>query len=192
MSAGMTTVRRGVLRSGIVPVTLIVLAVGLGPVVPAQASARAPVVDSLSPGNSPGAGIAYVANFSSGTVTPITTATSTSRAPIAVGSAPEAIAFTPDGKTAYVANAGSDSVTPISTATNAPGPQIPVDGRPFSSLSPPTARPPTSSPVSTRSPRSQPPPTPPGRRSPLGSSPEASRSPPTARPPTSRTSVSGL
>lgn len=54
MSAGMTTVRRGALGAGIVPVTLIALAAGLGLVVPAQASARAPVAGSLLLGRPPG------------------------------------------------------------------------------------------------------------------------------------------
>ena len=52
----MTTVRRVVLRSGIVPVTLIVLAAGLGSVVPAQASARAPGPVRLLPGQLAGHG----------------------------------------------------------------------------------------------------------------------------------------
>ena len=38
-------------------------------------------------------------------MTPIATATNTAGPPITVGSGPDAIAITPDGKTAYVANA---------------------------------------------------------------------------------------
>jgi YVTN family beta-propeller protein len=61
---------------------------------------------------------AYVANFSSNSVTPIDTATNTAETPIAVGTNPFGIAITPDGATAYVTNNGSSSVTPIDTATN--------------------------------------------------------------------------
>jgi YVTN family beta-propeller protein len=129
MSAGITTVRRVGLRSGIVPVTLIMLAAGLGSVVPAHASARAPGADSLLPGSSPGTGTAYVANAESDTVTPIATATNTSGTPIPVGNDPYAIALTPDGKTAYVVN-GTGTVTPIATATNTPGTPIPVGSNP--------------------------------------------------------------
>jgi YVTN family beta-propeller protein len=61
---------------------------------------------------------AYVVNQFSDSVTPIRTATNTALAPIPVGSAPDAIAITPDGRTAYVVNEGAGTVTPISTATN--------------------------------------------------------------------------
>ena len=70
-------------------------------------------------------------NASSGTVTPITTATNTAGPPIPVGNDPYAIAITPDGKTAYVANAGSGTVTPIATATNTAGAPIPVGKDPY-------------------------------------------------------------
>ncbi|MFI5068585.1 MAG: YncE family protein, partial [Streptosporangiales bacterium] len=72
----------------------------------------------------------YVANNSSGTVTPISTATNTPGPAIKVGSNPQDIAVTPDGKTAYVANFYSGTVTPISTATNTPGPAIPTGTAP--------------------------------------------------------------
>ena len=134
MSAGMTTVRRVVLRSGIVPVTLIVLAAGLGSVVPAQASARVPVAGSPLPGSSPGGGTAYVLNDASDTVTPISTATNTAGTPIPVNAAPDhpsLMAMTPDGKTVYVLyNNGycpcSSPMFPIATATNTAGPPIEV------------------------------------------------------------------
>ena len=52
---------------------------------------------------------AYVINDgSSGSVTPIDTATNTPGAAIPVGSFPVGVAITPDGKTAYVANEGTD------------------------------------------------------------------------------------
>ena len=54
--------------------------------------------------------------------------------PIKVGSQPDFIAITPNGKTAYVINGGSGNtgpatVTPISTATNTAGKPITVGGR---------------------------------------------------------------
>jgi YVTN family beta-propeller protein len=51
-------------------------------------------------------------------VTPIRIATSTALRPIKVGTAPLAIAITPNGTTAYVVNELSSTVTPIRTATN--------------------------------------------------------------------------
>ncbi|HEX3737922.1 MAG TPA: hypothetical protein VHV53_10300, partial [Solirubrobacterales bacterium] len=74
--------------------------------------------------------IAYVANSSSGTVTPIDTATDTAGTAIAVGSAPVGIAISPDGATAYVADQNSDSVTPIDTATDTAGTPIAVGSAP--------------------------------------------------------------
>ena len=75
---------------------------------------------------------AYVANFGSNTVTPITTASNTAGAPIPVGSNPDGIAITPDGTTAYVANSSSNNVTPIATASNTAGAPIPVGSFPVS------------------------------------------------------------
>ncbi|HSZ31003.1 MAG TPA: putative Ig domain-containing protein [Pseudonocardiaceae bacterium] len=63
-------------------------------------------------------------------MTPIATATNTPGPPIPVGSEPNEITITPDGKTVYVANAGSDTVTPIATATNTPGPPITTGNSP--------------------------------------------------------------
>src|ERR1700678_649794 len=54
---------------------------------------------------------AYVTNLYSGTVTPINTAPNVALKPVKVGSGPDAIAITPDGKTAYVANFYSGTVT---------------------------------------------------------------------------------
>jgi YVTN family beta-propeller protein len=73
---------------------------------------------------------AYVANFDSGTVTPISTATNTADTPITVGSGPYNIAITPNGQTAYVTNVSSASVTPITTATNTAGTAIPMASDP--------------------------------------------------------------
>ncbi len=44
-------------------------------------------------------------------------ATNTTLQAITVGTGPDAIAITPNGKTAYVANGGSGTVTPINTTT---------------------------------------------------------------------------
>ncbi len=62
---------------------------------------------------------AYVVNSSSGTVTPIRTATNKAGRAINVKRYPYAIAITPNGKTAYVTNTLLNTVTPIQTATRA-------------------------------------------------------------------------
>ena len=49
-------------------------------------------------------------------MTVIDTATNSVTSNVAVGSQPEGIAITPDGKTAYVANSGANTVTPIDVA----------------------------------------------------------------------------
>ncbi|MGO8722094.1 MAG: YncE family protein, partial [Acidimicrobiales bacterium] len=46
---------------------------------------------------------AYVANYNSGTVTPINLSNNTAGTAITVGTNPEGIAVTPNGQTAYVA-----------------------------------------------------------------------------------------
>ena len=74
---------------------------------------------------------AYVANYGSSTVTPISIRTNTVGPAIPVGSGPFAIAITPDGRTAYVVNDGDPgTVTPISIRTNTAGPAIPTGGYP--------------------------------------------------------------
>src|SRR5580693_2844936 len=73
---------------------------------------------------------AYVANYVSGTVTPITIATGKARHAIKVGASPSAIAITPDGKTAYVANSDSGTVTPVTIAIGKARPAIKVGGYP--------------------------------------------------------------
>jgi len=75
-------------------------------------------------------GLLYVANFGSGTLTPIATATNTAGPPIPTGSYPNPVAITPDGKTAYVGNLGSGTVTPIRIATSTAGPPIPTGASP--------------------------------------------------------------
>jgi len=111
MSAGMYTAQRAVLRFGVPPVTLTLLAAALGSVVPAQAAEQKPAANSLLPGSSPSRGTVYVTNLLSDSVSPIATATNTAGPSIGVGAYPYAIAITPDGKTAYVANENSGTVT---------------------------------------------------------------------------------
>ena len=76
---------------------------------------------------------AYVANYYSGTVTPITTATNRAGKPIRIAEGPGtiAIAITRDGKTAYVVSSTEGTVTPVATATNTPGKPIEVGRGPF-------------------------------------------------------------
>jgi YVTN family beta-propeller protein len=71
--------------------------------------------------------VAYVTDSQSNQVTPIladpleAAAPNDAGAPITVGSHPDAVAITPNGRTAYVVNFGSDNVTPIDTATDTAG-----------------------------------------------------------------------
>jgi YVTN family beta-propeller protein len=64
-------------------------------------------------------------------VTPIDIATNTPGQPIAVGSGPDYMAITPDGKTLYVAAINSGTVTPIDIATNTADPFLQVGFDPF-------------------------------------------------------------
>ena len=70
--------------------------------------------------------VAYVANYTGGSVTPIEIATNKAGAEIKVGSDPHSVAITPNGKTAYVSDLGSDAVTPITLATGKAGSEIEV------------------------------------------------------------------
>jgi YVTN family beta-propeller protein len=76
---------------------------------------------------------AYVANGGSNTVSVIDTATKTVVATVVgVGSEPNGVAVTPDGKHVYVANAGSNTVSVIRAATNTVvGLPIPVGANPI-------------------------------------------------------------
>jgi YVTN family beta-propeller protein len=90
-------------------------------------------------GRAPGA-VALVANYQSGTVTPVALSTHRPGRGIRVGTGPDAIALTPDGLTAYVANSGSGTVTPIDTATMKAGPSIPVGADPCAIVVSPDGR----------------------------------------------------
>ncbi len=73
---------------------------------------------------------AYVANQTSGTVTPITVSSNAPGAAIAVGGAgPSAVAFSPDGTEAYVAMSNG-TVTPIIVASGTAGTAIAVGAQP--------------------------------------------------------------
>jgi YVTN family beta-propeller protein len=72
----------------------------------------------------------YVTSANSASVTPVNTATNKAGKPIGVGSAPQQIAITPNGRTVYVADGGTDAVVPIDTATNKAGKPIGVGSAP--------------------------------------------------------------
>jgi YVTN family beta-propeller protein len=117
----------------VMPAVLISLTAGLGSVTPTPQAAAdaAPLAMSYAAlAESARPITAYVVNYASGTVTPISIATNTASPPITVGAGPVGIAITPDGQTAYVTNNVSGTVTPITTATNTAGPPITVGGGP--------------------------------------------------------------
>lgn len=60
---------------------------------------------------------AFVANYGSSNVTPVSLSTGKAAPAIPVGSRPTAIAVTPNGRIAYAVNSGSATVTPILTRT---------------------------------------------------------------------------
>src|SRR5580698_3339310 len=93
------------------------------------ASAGTPIPPRLRAALAPAT--AYVVNNGSKTVTPVNTATNVAGKPIKVGSDPDPIAVTPNGKTVYVANQqNSGTITPVSTATSTAGKPIPVGSDP--------------------------------------------------------------
>jgi YVTN family beta-propeller protein len=73
---------------------------------------------------------AFVANYASANVTPVSLATGKAGRAIPVGSRPAAIAVTPNGRTAYAVNSGSATVTPIMTRTMKAGRPIRVGSGP--------------------------------------------------------------
>jgi YVTN family beta-propeller protein len=123
------------------PVVLISLAAGLGPVLPASHaaadSAQLGRSSAASPSGSAKPVTAYVANELSGTVTPIKTATNTAGTPITVGTEPIAIAITPATGTQRPAFTSGSAVTAAFgvaftftvTTTGDPIPRITRTGR---------------------------------------------------------------
>jgi hyaluronoglucosaminidase len=88
---------------------------------------------AVAPGGRGGKGVALVANLDSNSVTPVDLGTWRAGTPIAVGTAPVAIAVSVSASgaaTAFVANSGSNTVTPIDVATLQPGAAIPVGPAP--------------------------------------------------------------
>jgi hyaluronoglucosaminidase len=81
-------------------------------------------------------------NVNSGTVSPISVASSTAQRPIAVAGGsdgPDAIAITPDGKTLYVADM-LGVVVPVRTATNTALEPVKVSQQPFAMAITPDGR----------------------------------------------------
>jgi YVTN family beta-propeller protein len=88
---------------------------------------------AVAPGGTGGKGVALVANLDSNNVTPVDLGTFRAGTPIAVGTAPVAIAVSVAASgtaTAFVANYGSNSVTPIDVATLQAGAAIAVGAGP--------------------------------------------------------------
>lgn len=74
---------------------------------------------------------AYVANFGSGSITPITTAPTLAPGPaVNVSANPSAVAVAPDGRTAYSVSAGDGTVIPVDVATNRARAPIAVGNQP--------------------------------------------------------------
>ena len=99
-------------------------------IAPRPAQPRASVTRRPNTNGAPASATAFVANYHSGTVTPLSIATHKPGKAIRVGAGPVAIALTPDDRTAYVANSGSGTVTPIDTTTLTAGRPIPVGADP--------------------------------------------------------------
>jgi len=112
-------------------------------VLTASAVAACLAVAAVATAGSPLAYTAYVANFGSGSVTPINAATNAASSPTSVND-PSAVAITPDGKKALVANWTEGTVTPVTLATMTAGTPITVGNQPAAIAITPTARRPTS------------------------------------------------
>jgi YVTN family beta-propeller protein len=102
------------------------------------ATATAAGADSGAP--APPGPTAFVVNYASNSVTPVSLATRTAGRAIAVGADPTAVALTPDGRTAYVVSSGSGTVTPINTATRTAGRAIRVGADPTAIVITPDGR----------------------------------------------------
>ncbi len=95
-----------------------------------QGSRAGPQVDASGSGGTVGRGaaIAYVADGSDGTVTPISLPAGIPGRPILAGNSPGVIGVAPDGRTVYVGSWEEGMVTPINVATDVPGTPIKVRG----------------------------------------------------------------
>ena len=107
------------------------------------AGVAAPAVAAPAPAAA-GTPYAYVVNQGSGTVSAYDAATGTVTATIPVGSRPQDVAVSPDGRTAYVTNSGSGDVSVISTATNTVTATIPAGMGPWGVAVSPDGTPSTS------------------------------------------------
>ncbi len=74
--------------------------------------------------------LAYVADETAGTITPVDLSTGIPGTPIDVGSQPDGIAITSDGSTAYVADYGSSTIVPVNLATSTTQKPISLPSRP--------------------------------------------------------------
>jgi YVTN family beta-propeller protein len=97
---------------------------------PVSATGTAARLTAATPAASSSGPTAFVVDYASNSVTPVSLATRKAGAAIAVGADPAAIAITPNGRTAYVVNSGSGTVTPITTATRKAGKAIRVGADP--------------------------------------------------------------
>src|SRR5580693_7464961 len=97
---------------------------------PVSATGTAARLTAATPAASSSGPTAFVVDYASNSVTPVSLATRKAGAAIAVGADPAAIAITPNGWTAYVVNSGSGTVTPITTATRKAGKAIRVGAYP--------------------------------------------------------------
>jgi len=86
-------------------------------------------VAAVATAGSPVAYTSYIANFGSGSVTPINTATNSASSPTSIND-PSAVAVTPNGQTALIANWGQGTVTPVTLSTMTAGTPITVGNQP--------------------------------------------------------------
>jgi YVTN family beta-propeller protein len=100
-------------------------------VLPAWLAAVVALLSVAGAAQAAAAPTAFVANANANTLTPFDTATNVTGSAVLVGSAPVAVAITPDGASAYVTNSGGNSVSVVNTATRAVTATIPVGNTPF-------------------------------------------------------------
>ena len=106
----------------------------------ADTSGQAAAGQALQAGSLTRQPVAWVANYGSATVTPVNLASRKAGKAIPVGTDPQAIVVTPNGRTVYVANGGSGTVTPIEVATGRAGPPIRVGTDPVALAVTPNGR----------------------------------------------------